>query len=58
MKKTSLILALSLAMLLGACGKQESAPEAAAPAAPEAAAPAPAVMEKHDEAANKPKVAA
>ncbi|MFH1817923.1 MAG: c-type cytochrome [Pseudomonadota bacterium] len=58
MKKTSLILALSLAMLLGACGKQESAPEAAAPAAPEAAAPAPAVMEKHDEAANKPEEAA
>lgn len=58
MKKTSLILAISLATLLGACGKQESAPEAAAPAAPEAAAPAPAVMEKHDEAANKPEEAA
>jgi cytochrome c5 len=51
MKKSSLILALSLAALLSACGKQESAapqeqapaaPEAAAPAAPEAAAPAPA----------------
>ncbi|WP_324781073.1 c-type cytochrome [Thiobacillus sedimenti] len=48
MKKTSLVLALSLAALLGACGKQESppaeapapAPQAAAPAAPEAAAPA------------------
>lgn len=51
MKKSSLILALSLAALLSACGKQESAapqeqapaaPEAAAPAVPEAAAPAPA----------------
>lgn len=43
MKKTSLVLAVSLAALLSACGKQESkAPEAAAPAAPEAAAPAPA----------------
>jgi cytochrome c5 len=51
MKKSSLILAISLAALLSACGKQESAapqeqapaaPEAAAPAAPEAAAPAPA----------------
>jgi cytochrome c5 len=49
MKKSSLILALSLAALLSACGKQESAapqeqapaaPEAAAPAVPEAAAPA------------------
>jgi cytochrome c5 len=46
MKNTSLILALTLATLLSACGKQESpateapAPEAAAPAAPEAAAPA------------------
>jgi len=49
MKKASLILAISLATLLGACGKQESAPEAAAPAAPEAAAPAPAAMEKHEE---------
>ena len=40
MKKTSLILAASLAVLLAACGKEESpAPEAAAP---EAAAPAPA----------------
>lgn len=53
MKKTSLILALTLATLLSACGKQESAPsETAAPAAPEAAAPAPAAMEKHDEAEN------
>jgi len=52
MKKASLILAISLATLLGACGKQESAPEAAAPAAPEAAAPAPAAMEKHEETAN------
>ena len=47
MKNTSLILAVTLATLLSACGKQESpateapAPEAAAPAAPEAAAPAP-----------------
>jgi cytochrome c5 len=41
MKKTSLALAITLAALLVACGKQESAaPEAAAPAAPEAAAPA------------------
>ena len=40
MKKTSLVLAASLAVLLSACGKQESAaPEAPAP---EAAAPAPA----------------
>lgn len=40
MKKTSLVLAVSLAVLLSACGKQESAaPEAPAP---EAAAPAPA----------------
>ena len=45
MKKTSLVLAVTLAALLGACGKEESAapeaaaPEAAAPA-PEAAAPA------------------
>ena len=40
MKMTSLVLAVSLAALLSACGKQESAaPEAAAPAAPEAAAP-------------------
>ncbi len=65
MKKTSLILAISLAALLNACGKQESAapeaaapapaPEAAAPApvpaaAPEAAAPAPATEEKAGEA--------
>jgi cytochrome c5 len=56
MKKTSLILALTLATLLGACGKQESAPPEAA--APEAAAPAPAVVEQHDEAANKPEEAA
>jgi cytochrome c5 len=42
MKMTSLVLAVSLAALLSACGKQESAaPEASAPAAPapEAAAP-------------------
>ncbi len=45
MKMTSLVLAVSLAALLSACGKQEgAAPEAPAPApaAPEAAAPAPA----------------
>lgn len=41
MKMTSLVLAVSLAALLSACGKEESAaPEAPAPAAPEAAAPA------------------
>lgn len=41
MKMTSLVLAVSLAALLSACGKEESAaPEASAPAAPEAAAPA------------------
>lgn len=41
MKMTSLVLAVSLAALLAACGKQENAaPEASAPAAPEAAAPA------------------
>lgn len=40
MKKTSLVLAVSLAALLSACGKEESAaPEAPAP---EVAAPAPA----------------
>lgn len=48
MKITSLVLAVSLAALLSACGKEESAapeapasavPEAAAPAVPEAAAP-------------------
>jgi len=54
MKKTSLILAISLATMLGACGKKESTPESAAPAVPEAAAPAPAAMEKHDETANQP----
>ena len=45
MKMTSLVLAVSLAALLSACGKQESAAPATpapAPAAPEAAAPAPA----------------
>lgn len=43
MKKTPFVLAFSLAVLLSACGKEESAaPEAPAPAAPEAAAPAPA----------------
>lgn len=41
MKMTSLVLAASLAVLLSACGKEDSAaPEAAAPAVPEAAAPA------------------
>jgi len=61
MKKTSYLLAISLAVLLSACGKQESAPPAAtAPAAappaavPEAASPAPAVAEKHDEAGAQP----
>lgn len=43
MKTTSIILAVSLATLLSACGKQENAaPEAAAPEAPAAVAPAPA----------------
>lgn len=42
MKLKSHVLVVSLALLLAACGKQESAaPEAPAPAAPEAAAPAP-----------------
>lgn len=46
MKKTSIILAVTLAALLSACGKQEStAPEATAPEAPVAAAPAPAPAE-------------
>jgi cytochrome c5 len=41
MKKSSLVLAVALAALLSACGKQEAAaPEATPPAAPEAAAPA------------------
>jgi cytochrome c5 len=40
MKKTSLVLAVSLAALLSACGKEESAPPEAP--APEVAAPAPA----------------
>ncbi len=56
MNKTSLILAVSLAALLSACGKQEGTSQEAAPSpAPEAAVPAaaPAAMEKHeDEAAN------
>lgn len=45
MKMTPFVVAVSLAVLLGACGKQErAAPEesAPAPAVPEAAAPAPA----------------
>jgi cytochrome c5 len=50
MNKTALILALSFASLLAACGKQESAPETAAPAAPEAVAQAPAAVAQHDEA--------
>lgn len=56
---SSIILAVSLATLLSACGKQESAaPQAGAPAAvPEAAAPAPAMAEKHDEAGQKPEEA-
>jgi cytochrome c5 len=41
MKNPSIILAVTLAALLSACGKQESAPpEASAPIVPEAAAPA------------------
>lgn len=41
MKMTPYVLAISLAVLLSACGKQEdAAPAASAPAAPEAAAPA------------------
>lgn len=41
MKMTSLALSVSLALLLSACGKEESAaPEAPAPTASEAAAPA------------------
>lgn len=40
MKKTALVLAVSLAVLLGACGKQESeAPDASAPVTQEAAPP-------------------
>lgn len=40
MKKTALALGVSLAVLLGACGKQESeAPDASAPATQEAAPP-------------------
>ena len=41
MKMTPYVLAISLAVLLSACGKQEdAAPAASAPALPEAAAPA------------------
>lgn len=41
MKMTPYVLAISLAVLLSACGKQEdAAPAASAPAMPEAAAPA------------------
>ena len=50
MKMTSLVLAVSLAALLGACGKQESAaPEASAPAVPEAAAPAATPMAENSQ---------
>lgn len=51
MKKTSLVLAVSLAALLSACGKEESAapeapaPEVAAPAPAPAPAPEPVVAE-------------
>lgn len=55
MKNTPLVVALSLAVLLSACGKEEgatpevAAPEAAAPApAPEAAAPAPEQIAAND----------
>ena len=49
MKKTSIILAVTLAALLSACGKQESsAPEATAPVAPEAAAPVATAEAEHD----------
>lgn len=58
MKKISLILAISLATVLVACGKQESTTESAAPAAPETTASAPAAVENHDETANKPEEAA
>ena len=55
MKATSIILAVSFAALLSACGKEESAaPQADAPATvPEAAAPAPAMAEKPVEAEQK-----
>src|SRR5574340_629421 len=57
MEMKSLVLAVSLAALLSACGKQESAaPEAPAPAAPEAAAPA--VPEAAAPAAAAPEAAA
>lgn len=55
MKKMPFVLAVSLAVLLSACGKQESpAPEAAAPApaAPEVTAAAPAPVEPPVVAAN------
>ena len=46
MKKMPFVLAVSLAVLLSACGKQEdAAPEAPAPAAPEVTAAAPAPVE-------------
>lgn len=46
MNQASLVLSLTLAVLLSACGKEESAAtQAPAPAAPEAAAPAPAAPE-------------
>lgn len=55
MKKMSFVLAVSLAVLLSACGKQESpAPDASAPApaAPEVTAAAPAPVEPPVVAAN------
>lgn len=55
MKMTPFVLAVSLAVLLGACGKQEPvAPEESAPtpAMPEAAAPAPAPAAEPVAAAN------
>ncbi|NDP47690.1 MAG: cytochrome c5 family protein [Sulfuriferula multivorans] len=56
MKMTSLVLAVSLTVLLAACGKQESAaPEASVPAVPEAAAPA--VPEVAAPAATEPAMA-
>ena len=59
MKNTSLILAVTLATLLSACGKQESpAPETAAPAVPEATAPEAAAPEATAPEATAPEVAA
>lgn len=59
MKNTSLILAVALATLLSACGKQESpAPETAAPAVPEATAPEAAAPEAAAPEATAPEAAA